>query len=74
MTLLVISPDYASHAVPLLTIAGAWLRRGHRVVVATGPAMAPLVRSRSARGRAGRIPERTSACPRCPLPGRRICA
>ena len=44
MTLLVISPDYASHALPLLTIAGAWLRRGHRVVVATGPAMAPLVR------------------------------
>ena len=44
MTLLVISPDYASHALPLLTIAGAWLRRGHRVVVATGPAVAPLVR------------------------------
>lgn len=43
MTLLVISPDYASHAVPLITIAGAWRRRGHRVVVASGPAVAPLV-------------------------------
>jgi zeaxanthin glucosyltransferase len=44
LTLLVITPDYASHAMPMLTIARAWLRRGHRVVVATGPAMAPLVR------------------------------
>ena len=44
MTLLVISPDYASHALPLLTLARAWQRRGQRVVVATGPAMAPLVR------------------------------
>ncbi len=44
MTLLVVTPDYFSHALPLLTIAGAWLRRGHRVIVATGPAMAPLVR------------------------------
>ena len=43
MTLLVISPDYASHAIPLLTIAEAWRRRGHRVVVATGHAVAPLV-------------------------------
>ncbi len=42
MTLLVISPDYASHAIPLLTIAGSWRRRGHRVVFATGPAVAPL--------------------------------
>ena len=44
MTLLVITPDYASHALPLLSIAGAWQRRGQRVVVATGPALAPLVR------------------------------
>jgi zeaxanthin glucosyltransferase len=44
VTLLVITPDYASHAMPLLTIAQAWQRRGQRVVVATGPAMAPLVR------------------------------
>jgi zeaxanthin glucosyltransferase len=45
VTLLVITPDYASHALPLLTIGRAWQRRGQRVVVATGPAMAPLVRS-----------------------------
>ena len=44
MNLLVITPDYASHALPMLTLAGSWLRRGHRVVVATGPSMAPLVR------------------------------
>ena len=44
MTLLVITPDYTSHALPLLTIADAWQRRGERVVVATGPAIAPLVR------------------------------
>ncbi len=43
MTLLVVSPDYASHALPLLTIAEAWQARGERVVVATGPAVAPLV-------------------------------
>jgi MGT family glycosyltransferase len=43
VSLLVISPDYASHALPLLAIAGAWRRRGHRVVVATGHAVAPLV-------------------------------
>ncbi len=43
MTLLIISPDYASHAMPLITLAGAWQRRGHRVIVATGPAMASLV-------------------------------
>jgi zeaxanthin glucosyltransferase len=45
VTLLVITPDYASHALPLLTIGRAWQRQGQRVVVATGPAMAPLVRS-----------------------------
>lgn len=45
MTLLVISPDYASHAMPLVTIASAWQRRGQRVVVASGPAMAPLIRA-----------------------------
>ena len=45
MTLLVITPDFASHTMPLLTIADAWQQRGQRVVVATGPAMAPLVRS-----------------------------
>jgi zeaxanthin glucosyltransferase len=45
VTLLVITPDYASHTLPLLTIGRAWQRQGQRVVVATGPAMAPLVRS-----------------------------
>ena len=45
MSLLVVTPDFLSHAQPMLTIADAWLRRGHRVVVATGPAMAPLVRT-----------------------------
>ncbi|MBZ4487512.1 glycosyltransferase [Microbacterium sp. cx-55] len=43
MTLLVISPDYASHLLPLVTLAGAWRDAGHEVVVATGPATAPIV-------------------------------
>lgn len=43
MTLLVISPDYASHLLPLATLASAWSSAGERVVVATGPAVAPLV-------------------------------
>ncbi|MEO5705288.1 MAG: glycosyltransferase [Candidatus Limnocylindrales bacterium] len=43
MTLLVISPDYASHLYPLLTLASAWDAAGERVVVATGDAVAPLV-------------------------------
>ncbi|SDO90385.1 glycosyltransferase, MGT family [Pedococcus dokdonensis] len=44
MTLLVISPDYASHLLPLATIAGAWAEAGERVVVATGPATDGIVR------------------------------
>ncbi|WP_137842990.1 glycosyltransferase [Microbacterium sp. 2FI] len=44
MTLLVISPDYASHLLPLATLATAWRDAGERVVVATGPATDPLVR------------------------------
>lgn len=44
MSLLVIAPDYLSHALPMMTVARAWLRRGHRVIVATGPSMAPVVR------------------------------
>lgn len=44
MTLLVISPDYASHLLPLATLATAWRDRGERVVVATGPATDPIVR------------------------------
>ncbi|MCK8608196.1 glycosyltransferase [Agromyces sp. C10] len=43
MTLLVISPDYASHLLPLATLATAWRDRGERVVVATGPATAAIV-------------------------------
>jgi zeaxanthin glucosyltransferase len=45
MTLLVISPDYASHLLPLATLATAWSRRGRRVVVATGPSTAAIVES-----------------------------
>lgn len=44
MTLLVISPDYASHLYPLATLATAWQRASERVVVATGPATEPIVR------------------------------
>ncbi len=43
MTLLVVSPDYASHLLPLATLATAWRERGERVVVASGPATADLV-------------------------------
>lgn len=44
MTLLVISPDYASHLLPLATLATAWADAGERVVVATGPATDAVVR------------------------------
>jgi UDP:flavonoid glycosyltransferase YjiC (YdhE family) len=44
VTLLVISPDYASHLYPLATLATAWRDAGERVVVATGPATDALVR------------------------------
>ena len=43
MTLLVISPDYASHLLPLATLATAWRDAGDSVVVATGPATAGIV-------------------------------
>jgi zeaxanthin glucosyltransferase len=45
VTLLLISPDYASHALPLVTLAGAWQAAGERVVVASGPAVASIVRA-----------------------------
>ncbi|GMA28911.1 glycosyltransferase [Arenivirga flava] len=45
MSLLVISPDYASHLLPLATLATAWRDAGEDVVVATGPATDPIVRS-----------------------------
>jgi UDP:flavonoid glycosyltransferase YjiC (YdhE family) len=44
VTLLVISPDYASHLYPLATLATAWQQAGERVVVATGTATASIVR------------------------------
>ena len=45
MTLLVISPDYASHLYPLATLATAWQAEGERVVVATGAATDAVVRA-----------------------------
>ena len=42
MTLLVISPDYASHLLPLATLATAWRDAGERVVVASGLATAAI--------------------------------
>lgn len=43
MIVLVVVPDYVSHWYPLSAAAGALRARGHRVVVATGPTLAPLV-------------------------------
>lgn len=43
MTLLIISPDYASHLYPLATLGSAWAAAGERVVVASGPATAGIV-------------------------------
>ena len=40
---LVVVPDYASHWYPLSATASALRARGHRVVVATGRTLAPLV-------------------------------
>jgi len=41
--LLVVSPDYQSHALPLIQIAAAWAELGGEAVVATGTATRPLV-------------------------------
>lgn len=43
MTLLIISPDYASHLFPLATLGTAWQQAGERVIVASGPATAGIV-------------------------------
>lgn len=43
MKLLVVSPDYASHALPLIELGRAWAAGWGEVVVATGPATRPLV-------------------------------
>jgi len=45
VTLLIISPDYASHLLPLATLGTAWRDAGERVVVATGEATASIVES-----------------------------
>ena len=45
MTLLVISPDYASHLIPLAALGTAWRDAGERVVVASGDATAGIVES-----------------------------
>lgn len=45
MTLLIISPDYASHLYPLAALGTRWAGPGERVVVATGPATASIVQS-----------------------------
>jgi len=45
VTLLIISPDYASHLYPLATLGTAWQAAGERVVVATGPATHTIVES-----------------------------
>lgn len=39
MSLLVVSPEFASHYAPLAVIAGAAARSGRRVIVATGPSL-----------------------------------
>lgn len=43
MTLLIVSPDYASHLLPLATLGTAWQEAGERVVVATGEATRGIV-------------------------------
>jgi zeaxanthin glucosyltransferase len=43
VTLLIISPDYASHLLPLATLGTAWRDAGERVVVATGEATRSIV-------------------------------
>lgn len=45
MTVLIISPDYASHLYPLAAMGTKWLEAGERVVVATGPATSSIVKS-----------------------------
>jgi MGT family glycosyltransferase len=42
---LLVSPDYASHYLPLSALGQALALRGHDVVVATGPALAERVRA-----------------------------
>ena len=44
MRALILSPDYASHYFPLSALGRALERRGHDVVIATGPSLAPRVK------------------------------
>jgi MGT family glycosyltransferase len=41
--LLVISPDYASHALPMIQVASAWTRTRGEAIVATGESTRPMV-------------------------------
>jgi MGT family glycosyltransferase len=50
VTLLVISPDYASHLLPLATLATAWREAGDDVVVASGSATTSIVQAFGFRG------------------------
>jgi UDP:flavonoid glycosyltransferase YjiC (YdhE family) len=43
MRLLIVSPDYASHALPMIEVGRRWAATEGEVVVATGPATRPLV-------------------------------
>lgn len=43
MRLLIVSPDYASHAAPLVQLGRAWAAEAGDVVVATGPAVRSMV-------------------------------
>ena len=43
MRLLVISPDYASHALPMIQVASAWTRLRGEAIVATGDSTRPMV-------------------------------
>ena len=56
MTLLIISPDYASHLLPLAALGTAWRDAGERVVVASGPATARLVDAQGGLRRTGDWP------------------
>ena len=44
-TVLVVVPDYASHWLPMASLAADWVRGGDRVVVATGPVIGERART-----------------------------
>ncbi len=45
MRLLVVCPDYASHALPMIQVAAAWTRTQGEAIVATGESTRPMVES-----------------------------